>query len=574
MSRRKRFVTLFRTLKFRLILIQLSGVIIPLSLLGVVSYYSIYSIMVNKLDNGVEHSLGQVKQGIEASLNGLEYASLQLSYEGGLGRKLNDYLTADKLSEKLRISKEIQENVVLVNFTNKVLGVIGYYFPRGGDMTFENMEVNKAFRPDELAIFQTGKDAVFHGPHPSAYRYGSYTVFSILRKVELPEEREPVYVYLESNIKQFEQTLSKDRYGMDAIHLILNAQDIVIYSDNNERFPVGQALSSLRTDGLVLFQSRSAQNWTVAAAIDRSEYLSEVNRWLSSLSGIIALALLLALAFAWLLWRIIHRPMNHMVRAITSVEMSNFSQPIKGSKIVEFDAVLHKFQSMRLRIAELLTDVEQKERLKGKLEVEKLLHQINPHFLYNSLNTIQWLARMKGEPEIDRLVTVLTRVLRYNIGKEGGLVMLREELEALADYVELQAVRYDYRFKVEYEVEDGADDFLVPRFLLQPLVENALYHGMRDEDGLIRVTIRTEAGGRLFIRVSDNGAGIAEEEIARLLRRDADAPFQYGLGVGLNYVVRIIESHFGRDCSFQFESRIGAGSAVTIVVPMRRRSEP
>lgn len=169
---------------------------------------------------------------------------------------------------------------------------------------------------------------------------------------------------------------------------------------------------------------------------------------------------------------------------------------------------------MREQIWELFAEVERKEKRRVDLEVEKLLYQINPHFLMNTLDTVHWLALMNGQNEIDRLVSSLNKLLHYNLGKLGAASTINEEIEALKQYLTLQQIRYDFKFDVQMHVDEEVMSMPVPRFILQPLVENSLYHGLSD-DGYIRVDVNLT--NAILISIQDNGSGMSEETIHNLL---------------------------------------------------------
>jgi len=563
----------FASLKFRLIFFHLLGVLIPLALTGIVSYLSIHEILTNKINDGILKSLGQVQVRLNDTLSDMAFASIQLAYEGNIGQKLSRYLSTADVSEKKRITDEIEENLTLVNYTNKSLGVMAYYVPESGKVMFQNVSIENEFDPLSNPKFHRSGDIEVFGPHSSAYRYGSHTVFSLLQRVSIPgfEEGEDVFVYLESNFNQIEKILQTEQYGMDARHMIVDREGVIIHSQDRSLFPEGGELAALDASRYLVYQSRDEGEWGVAVAIERSDYQHEFLRWGRTYGLIAFLSVAVALLFAWLLIGFIYRPTIQIYKAISAMEKENFEEPIHRTRIMEFDFLLAKFTQMRDKIVALLHEIKQKERIKGKLEVEKLLHQINPHFLYNSLNTIQWLAKLRGEEEIDRLVTVLTRVLRYNIGKEGGMVAVKDELQALYDYVELQSIRYDYQFQVGYSIDEGVLDRSIPRFILQPLVENAIYHG-GDEDARIEVAIRLPDPHTVLIQVSDSGKGLDGEALNRLLHGEADDTRKSGLGVGLSFVRRIVETHYGDAGSFDVRS--GAeGTRFTIRLPVLAEEE-
>lgn len=558
---------IFSSLKTRLVATLLMSTLIPLLLLGATSYLALQNVFQQKIENGIQNTLSQTRINLENTLSNMEYASLQLSQEGSVGQSLSKLLTSHRVFEQMQLTTEIQRNMNLVNFTNPYLGVILYYFSDPKEIRFENRDIRTDFTIDALPLLSRVKGATFYGPHTTAYKHSHNSVFSMTRPIDVPGMKpESVHVYLETNLLLFEKIINQKQYGMNASHILLNQDGKVAYSDDPSKYPPNSDFSLQNTPGDYLFQESSDQGWSIVAAIQKRDFEQEFRSWLLKYGSISLASVAMSIALALLVWRTVYRPIRKILKEIRLMSGSKFHSQLKLTHIREFDTVLYEFDRMRSSIRELFAEIEQKERTKAHLEVEKLLHQINPHFIHNTLNTIQWIARMNGQDEIDRLVSIFTRVLHYNLGKEGAVVTLNEELNALKDYVALQRIRYDYQFDVRYEIDETLLVQTIPRFILQPIVENALYHGLGDESGIIEVTV-AEQDSFLNIQVKDNGAGMTEDEVSRLLSHGSDTR-KAGLGIGLNYVLRMIHVHYGDNSRFQIESQIGQGTTMTLLLPM------
>ncbi|WP_171645958.1 sensor histidine kinase, partial [Paenibacillus phytorum] len=485
---------------------------------------ALQTIFHEKIESGIQNTLSQTRMSLENTLSNMEYVSLQLSQEGTVGQSLSNLLSSQSIFEQLQLTNEIQRNMNLVNSTNPYLGVMLYFFSGEGKVKFQNREIRDNFTIESLPLLSSVRGESFFGPHETAYKYSQNTVFSLARPVNVPGiEPQMIYVYLETNLLLFEKILNKYQYGMNASHILLNQSGKIAYSDDQLQFPSGADFSSIKTSdvnvaekkGFYFFKEVSDQGWSVIVAIDKRDFEKEFNTWLLRYGGISLVCLAISIALALLVWRTVYQPIRSILREIRSLTGSKFDSKLNKTNVREFDSVLFEFDLMRTRIVELFAEIERNERMKAQLEVEKLLHQINPHFIHNTLNTIQWIARMNGQDDIDRLVSIFTRVLHYNLGKEGSVVKLRDELEALKDYVALQRIRYDYQFDVRFEMDETLLDQTIPRFILQPLVENALYHGLGDVEGVIEVRIAAN-DSHMNIEVKDNGAGMTEEEVSRL----------------------------------------------------------
>jgi two-component system sensor histidine kinase YesM len=220
---------------------------------------------------------------------------------------------------------------------------------------------------------------------------------------------------------------------------------------------------------------------------------------------------------------------------------------------------------MKGRIWALYEEIEAKEKRRADLEVEKLRYQINPHFLMNTLDTVHWLALMNGQQEIDKLVLSLNKLLNYNLRKMGEMSTIGEEIDALKEYLQLQQIRYDFQFDVDIDADEDSLALRCPRFILQPLVENALYHGVSD-DGYIYVGVKLQDDS-LCITIQDNGAGMAQETVDRLLGDETGEYRQVGMGIGMRYVRRILASSYGGEAQLQIRSGIGQGTVVSLRLP-------
>lgn len=564
----------FYSIKKRLIVILLLSTLLPLFTLSFVSYLSFSTLYQHKINNGIQNSLHQEGMALQNALDNLSYASLQLSYEGSIGQKFYQYLTESMLTRKIELREEISNNITLVNFTNPNVGVMYYYFPNSSSILFENLEVRPEFKLDRLPVFTNFKKLTFYGPHQTSYRYGEEYVFSMLREVNVAGF-DTVFIYLETNFKLFQTVLNKKQFGMNAFHLLLNDQGTVVYSDAPKEFPVGRtyAETTARRGYTYFIETENPQGWNLAVAIPNSDIKMEMNKWMKRFILIGSLAVLFSLWLGYAIFKMIYTPITKINREVKlmSDPLANESTEISSTNIEEFDMLMSRFYSMRHQVKNLISEVQQKERLRGDLEVEKLLHQINPHFLYNTLNTIQWLARLNGQAEIDRLVALFSNVLQYNLGKEGSLVTVSEEIDVIQDYIALQRIRYNYKFDVRIEVDSALEQARIPRFILQPLVENALYHGMRD-DCIIEVLVKERGDCKLLLAVKDNGKGMKQETLNRLFAEEKQPRMKAGMGIGLNYVLRVLKTRYEEQMTMDITSEQDKGTSIVISIPIQLES--
>lgn len=562
------------SLKQRLIVILLFISIVPILLISWTSYLSLNSLQNNKVRGGIQDNLVKVKMTLENSLSNLKHVSQQLALEGKVGRSLYNSLTASGILDRKFAENEVGEELSFIFSTNPNISLMVYYNADSGQYMFQNYPIRSKFAIQKLPVLAQQKDMTYYGPHRTGSGVDDHFVLSLSRKVNLYELND-IYIYIESNNQVVEQTFQDTQSGMDIDYVLVNNSGEVAYSENRERFPVGslygeQSKKTIEQAGYYAFEERSELGWTIVGLIRKELFEKEARTWFARIVLFSCVTLGISLLFVWIIWRTVYRPLTRIGKAVLSLDNDRPTEP-KLTRLIEFDVILSQFTYMRAKIAELMSDIREKEKRKARLEVDKLLLQINPHFIHNTLDTIRWIARMNGQDEIDRLVSTLNRLVYYNLGK-GETSTLRDEIDALKDYVELQGIRYNFTFNVRIDAEPSVLALHIPRFILQPIVENALYHGVGD-DGVIKVEVGRHGESSIMIKVTDNGVGLAEDEIERLLSESEGERKKSGMGIGVQYVLRMLRFQYGEEAEFRIESGKGEGTAMIIILPVTAGDE-
>lgn len=560
------------TFKNRIIFIFLISTLIPFICLGVISFYTIDSIIDNKVENSIQSKLKQDLTTLENSLNNLNHVSQQLAFGGRVTTLLDELQKESEPSNRIQLIREINSEINLISFSNPNIGLIMYYYPDTGLHDFENFRLRNEFMPEKLPVMAKYSGITYYGPHKSYSGSINQFVFSSMRKVNILDQT--IYLYIETGRNALETLFAPLNRKSDSRQLlILNNEGRVTFSENKDDFPEnnmfpGQSSESSSGYYKTYFWSKetSNQGWSIVSIIPIKELNQERNQWLLQVSVIFIIFIFISLLFAWFLWKMVYNPLskfNKEVKTLIQTETHN----TELTKIPEFDYLLNQVRTMKTKIWDLYGEVKQKEKRRADLEVEKLLYQINPHFLMNTLDTVHWLAVFNGNKEIDKLVLSLNKLLSYNLGKMGEETTVEKEIQAVKEYLQLQQIRYDFQFDVDIDVDENTFGILIPRFILQPLVENALYHGVSD-DGYIHVDIKLNKN--LEITIQDNGSGMSKEEIDRLLHEETDESQKVGMGIGMRYVKRILESNYGEKAKLEIKSEVGKGTIVTLLLPVFR----
>ncbi|WP_309120065.1 histidine kinase [Paenibacillus sp.] len=570
-----------KTLKHRLIFLLLLCSLFPVVVIGTMSHSSMYSMLRNEAEKGVAGNLHQTRLSFENTLSQLNHASQQLVFEGEIGRKLDAYLSEADMFEKRRLSEEIESEISLIHFTNPTLGVIFYYLADRNEVIFDNAPLHADFDFFEHPLLAEQLYFTYYGPHVSINPLDGNKVLSVVRKVDIPA-RDDVYLYMETDFKLTDRILSTDDIFRDTSYFFVDSMDRIAYSEKEADFPTGTshppraAGGSVKKKGYYLFEEASNQSWRIVAAVPEESYNQAIHRWVTKFAVLAALSVTVGCFLAYIIWRMVYKPLLQLQRNIRRLKHGQMSEPLDFTyqKVVEFSEIHRDFASMKQTIDELIVDVDRNAQAKKQLEIENLLYKINPHFIHNTLDTIRWLARVNGHHETDRLVSALNRLLHYNLGK-GRTATIREEMEALKNYVMLQGVRYNFTFDVRVNAAKELLELPVPRFILQPLVENSISHGLRNKSGgqgVIEVIVREEAGfSGIVIEVRDNGYGMTEEEAKLLMSGEGEYNSKTGMGIGWHYVRRMLELQFAGEASMQLSSSLGMGTAITLRLPIERK---
>ena len=294
------------------------------------------------------------------------------------------------------------------------------------------------------------------------------------------------------------------------------------------------------------------------ALVLRSFYL------VGAMVGVVCL--LLCMWCAWVLSRALSRPVHQLDEAMGEVERGRLDVRLETDRADELGRLSSRFNRMAAEYRLNLDRSVQRERELNRARLGMLQAQLNPHFLYNTLDAMKWLGVAHQAPEVAALATDLADILRFSISGEE-LVTLERELELLDRYLDIQLIRFEDRFTCEIDAVDRLQSCLVPKLALQPLVENAIIHGVADrDDGYIKVQAVQE-GDDLVLRVSDNGCGMAPEVLERLNSGDKRIP---GGHLGLYNTDSIIRLRFGAAYGLTARSVPGEGSCVSLRMPIQR----
>lgn len=284
---------------------------------------------------------------------------------------------------------------------------------------------------------------------------------------------------------------------------------------------------------------------------------------------VVGALLVLLTVFMRRLARSVTQPLARLQAACEGIRRGDYSPVTDTPGRDELATFTETFNTMAREIDDLIHEGYEKDLAATRLELQMLRLQINPHFLYNTLESIHSVAYLEGNREVGEMAVLLARILRYGVSAPGGPVTLRDEANNLADYIRLQELRYRGTVSFLVSIDPGVLTCACPRMILQPVVENALYHGVSslERGGMVQVLGYREEE-RLVLRVSDNGQGM-EPERAALLNDYINGRNKAFRSIGLKNVNRRIRLSYGEEFGVQIQSVLGRGTMITVTLPAR-----
>ncbi len=314
------------------------------------------------------------------------------------------------------------------------------------------------------------------------------------------------------------------------------------------------------------------QTWISVIEV-KNQYLASAWRALRNTLILFFIVLLVVSAVCSIIFsRLFIKPIHHLRMLMKRAELGDLKAYWTARSTGEINDLGESYNQMLNRLEETIKQVKHEEALKKEAEIEALRYQLNPHFLYNTLNTIKWVAKIHKTPQISEVVSALVRLLQASLGKKGDFITIREEIGLIKDYMEIQSFRYGDQVKVHYDIEPVTLLCLVPRLILQPLVENALIHGIEpsSRDGVI--TIKTWIDRDLLMcQVEDNGQGMPDHSPDETGKKQGVK--EKMSGIGLNHIREKIKLYYGPDYKMHIFSKEKQGTTVRLSLPIHRSEE-
>jgi len=311
--------------------------------------------------------------------------------------------------------------------------------------------------------------------------------------------------------------------------------------------------------------------WTFIHLVPYGSIFEHVRLMKMTLIGLYAVILVLVLWFGLNISRGITKPLERLTTKMSVVEKGQLViDRLEISERDEIGMLSRNFDRMVERLNELIREDYVKQIMLKEAEYETLKAKLNPHFLYNTLESINWLAKMKGQPQISDMVKALGDLLR-NAVSEKEVVTVREEIANLHNYILIQKFRFEERLDFHVSIPEHLQELYIPNFILQPIVENAIKYGVESVQEVCQIAVSAiSSNHRLYISVKDTGPGMDEDYLHKLKTNETEAK---GTGIGLLSIDERLKLLFGDSYGVRIRSELGEGTTVVFSIPLMKTAE-
>lgn len=593
----------FKSINTRISIIFIVVITLLILTSNIVLYLKFSNIILDRMLDDQKSIMLQNKANIENLANGINRATVYLYTDKAvadiLNKQTNDSL--DMITDKAVLNDQFRNysNAPISSSLNTYYAVLFIY---------DRFSISKELEPISIGENTDSMNGVFSTSkvHNQKWFKETEKCNGALYTFNLGYDKKRVYVarlirnkYI--NDPKYNDSIGIVVIGIDAKHFknhieasklteksqvfLINADKKVIYSNNEEalwkdisKYDLTSQIKTYNFGQAFIVQNKGRKYMTTVYSLHWGWRLismipyDDITKGLDIVKRIIIFTTILGVFAGWGLTILISKSISKPIIKLASImhdvrDESNIDICIKSRYRDEVGMLYKSFNSMMKRINKLVADVYESSSKQKNAELKVLQAQINPHFIYNTLDAINWMALCKNEDDIVTMVSSLAYIMRYSIKNPDDKVKLEEEVMHVEKYVSIQAIRYDNMFDVEYEIDPCILEYKVPKFIIQPLVENAVIHGLKKvkRRGKIRISGK-HTENSIEISVKDNGEGADIQELNNYLDGKITSLVDSD-GFGIKNVDQRIKLNYGENYGLSYRSNMEDGITAVIIIP-------
>jgi len=588
----------FHSIHNRLFLLFLSSMLVLLLIVSFLYYQKTTQIIHSKISDLAEKNISQTVGLFNLLLQGYD----------SITKSLNSNYELLRLIEDRDANKDPAVNVINERMITNILGAI--YYSRddivgihvitsgGKNYNFERrfagvIDANYSSSDWYQKLLDSSGEMVWLGLFPTSVinRFNEEPLFVFGRKLyDLTDHRELGVMLIETDPQPILNALSNVTISPNSRVYIVDRQDNVIASTAHDqtkppafsglpRPEADQIIVDNRSDQLVVAAKAKMSDWTVLGLTPKGDINAEIVKTREYLYIVIIVLIVLSTLLASLISRSMSSPLKLLIREMKQVEMGNFTGSVSVKSFEEINSLVSSFNRMVHRMDELIQRITMASISEKNAELQALQSQVNPHFLYNTLDMIYWMLDERENDRLGRVILALSHMFRYSSDwQEASKTTLRQELDQMRHYMTIIESRLVGRVRTEITVSPEWLDAVLPKMTIQPIIENAVKYGLEplDRPGLLRLyTVADEQ--ELHVVIEDNGVGIGSEAVEEM-RQSLNVRELEGVskkkgrrGIGLTNVHRRLVLMYGEGYGLNIESKQNVGTTVTITLPLPRK---
>ena len=571
--------------------------ILPSIGLGFLTGWTVDRIIERQVNQNTLQLIGQVNKTLDFYAGNMQNMSYLIAFNPGI----KQFLYEKKSQQSQGVKDDYEIRTFLQGLTTlypEVAGILvvnsnGQYI--SNDMYTRSMKSLTEESWYQAAVKSEGIFKILGHPFSrnitSHIHYKDDEVVSVVRAILDPETQQVKGVILiDMKLRVISEATKDVRLGKTGYLMVIDDKGENIYSPSEpflNEIPIewlhsnesGNFSKQVKGNKLQFIYRKSPfTGWTTVGVFSTKESVLEVREIHFYVISFVFFVCLFGLGASYYLSYSISRPIRQLMSFMRKAESGDLSVRYKGERMDEIGLLGRSFNMMLVQINKLITLNELQERQKRDAELRSLQAHIKPHFLYNTLDTIHWLARKKGAVDVAEVVESLSRLFRIGLSKGNDIIPLKEEMEHINSYLKIQKARYQDKLNYTLNIASNVEKINVLKLVLQPIVENAIYHGIKERRGPGHIIVKAEEHERnIVFHVMDDGKGIPPEKL-EALRSKLGTLFsqsqQYkgseNFGYGMLNVQARIKLTFGDAYGISIDSELGKGTTVKVVLPAIR----
>jgi two-component system sensor histidine kinase YesM len=556
---------------------------IPISIMAVSSYTISKNLLEENTIKSTTALIELTSNKLAASLSAIDEISLMISFNSEIQQILNtDQTTVENLRMVDKVNSLFNEYIS----TNSKIDSIALY-NKNNSLFLYNITYEKTIDKQDLSNFATSGlyDEVVSAMGKSYWirLNRDKNKISLVRAINILGTHDKIGVLViniaPSMFDDLDNTLNI--YGKGGFFIKDGNNKLAFYNENHRdsgllqhslgnTYKKADKFVSVNKDEYILISDiLKYPKWTINVYLPVNEVFS-AGRAIKNLMYIALIICVLIIAFiVVMISDYITKPLTKLRELMAEVEKGNLSVKFKANYNDEIGYLCNSFDNMVRKIKQYIELTFENNQKLRKRELEALQMQINPHFLYNTLDTINWMAQDIHEEKIAVISRSLANYFRLCLSKGKQIISIEDELNQVKSYLDIQKIRYQDLIKIEFDIDEKINKFKIIKLTLQPIIENAIYHGIKKKkgmDGLIKIFGRI-VGDNIEFQISDNGAGINAlrlNEIREGMNNDSTQ------GYGMRNVNERIKLHFGDNYGLEIDSEYHKWTTVKIIIPLIR----